>query len=67
MTRRPATTPSRNAVINEAGETIGWWSLDGPMIRVTSRNGQTKATGSSAAGANESLARMMLSEAWAHS
>ncbi len=65
MARKNSSTAIRNAVINDAGETIGWWWLDGSMIRVESRNGQSRATGSSAVGANVDLARIMLSEPWA--
>lgn len=60
------TTPTRerNPVHDEAGEIIGWWSQDGDMIRVDSRNGNF-AHARPSVGANEALARIMLKEPWA--
>lgn len=54
----------RNPVHDDAGAVIGWWSIDGDMIRVESLNGQTNHARPSP-GANEALARIMLREPWA--
>jgi hypothetical protein len=54
---------ARNAVMNDAGKTIGWWWIDGGVLRVASRNGDTRTT--SLSRDNEGLARLMLTEAWA--
>lgn len=53
--------------ILEDGEVIGWYYVKKRMITVTSKkNHQSQTTHASKSGANEALARIMLSEPWAN-
>jgi hypothetical protein len=58
-----ASPPLRHQVTSAAGELLGWWSVEGGMLCVRSKNGAVKRAPPSKS--NDNVARAMLSEVWA--